>query len=212
MIAAQHTGWPTPTFLADPDSAQRVRGPAAPVRAVVFQPLVSAQPDAVAISLHLAAAFARAAAWSVALIFRALRFRAEIRDVSSEQSPQSCNGKEQPCSPLQSNAARVVPASGSSSSRRPSRPSAQTPSREQTWSHGPAWKAGTRRSHALKRFSVAAFPFSCRPALLPGPLYKRKTLLPREPDLSRELLPVVRRKAPLNFKNPFNRRQAMHSA
>src|ERR1700734_1858397 len=49
--------------------------------AVVFQALVSAQPDAVAVSFHLAAAFARAAAWSVALILRALRFRAEIRDV-----------------------------------------------------------------------------------------------------------------------------------
>src|SRR5579863_1295403 len=49
--------------------------------AVVFQALISAQPDAVAVSLHLAAAFARAAAWSVALIFSALRFRAEIRDI-----------------------------------------------------------------------------------------------------------------------------------
>src|ERR1700722_8544524 len=49
--------------------------------AIVFQALVSAQPDAVGVSIHLAAAFARAAARPVALILRALRFGAEIRDV-----------------------------------------------------------------------------------------------------------------------------------
>ena len=49
--------------------------------AIVLQPLVSAQPDAIAVAVHLATAFARAAARTVALVFRALRFGTQERDV-----------------------------------------------------------------------------------------------------------------------------------
>src|SRR5579862_5737561 len=48
---------------------------------IVLQPLICPQPDAVTISIYLAPSLARSAAWSVALVLRALRFGAEKRDV-----------------------------------------------------------------------------------------------------------------------------------
>ena len=49
--------------------------------AIVLQALVGAQPDAVAIPIHFATAFARASTGAVALVFGTLRFRTEKRDV-----------------------------------------------------------------------------------------------------------------------------------
>ena len=67
--------------------------------AVVFQPLVGAQPDAIAVAIHLAAAFARAAARTVALVFRALRFRTEICDVRQRAvAAILAAGTTRPCS------------------------------------------------------------------------------------------------------------------
>src|SRR5688572_14558388 len=51
------------------------------LRAVVFEPLVRAQPDAVAVAVDFAPSVARAAARTVALVFRALRFRTQIGDL-----------------------------------------------------------------------------------------------------------------------------------
>lgn len=48
--------------------------------AVVFEPLIRPQPDAVAIAVHFAPPIARAAARTVALVFRALGFGAEVSD------------------------------------------------------------------------------------------------------------------------------------
>src|SRR5476649_655065 len=48
---------------------------------VVLQPLVGTQPDAVAVAVDLAAAVARAAARAIALVLRALRLGAEVRDL-----------------------------------------------------------------------------------------------------------------------------------
>src|SRR5579862_5287783 len=47
----------------------------------MLEALVSAQPDAIAVALHLAAAFARPPARPVALVFRALGFRTEKRNI-----------------------------------------------------------------------------------------------------------------------------------
>jgi hypothetical protein len=52
---------------------RRVRGKLV-FATIVFQPLVSAEPDAVAVSINLTPPVARAAARAVALVFRALRF------------------------------------------------------------------------------------------------------------------------------------------
>jgi len=49
--------------------------------AIVFQPLVGAQPDAVAVTVHFATAFPRPAAGTVPLVLGALGFRTEERNV-----------------------------------------------------------------------------------------------------------------------------------